>query len=75
MQPRPPGIPANMLPNVLKDALLTALVAAALGFFIVGFRTADAGMGKGLGFDYHLVKPVTAAKLRDALDAVMALRC
>jgi branched-chain amino acid transport system permease protein len=40
---------------MLKDAGLTAFVAAALGIFIVGFRTVDLGGGKGLGFDYHLV--------------------
>jgi len=40
---------------MLKDAGLTAFVAAALGIFIVGFRTVDQGGGKGLGFDYHLV--------------------
>ena len=43
------------LPLMLKDAGLTAFVAAALGIFIVGFRTVDLGGGKGLGFDYHLV--------------------
>ena len=36
------------LQHHLKDAGLTALVAAALGFFIVGFRTYD--IGKGLTF-------------------------
>jgi branched-chain amino acid transport system permease protein len=40
---------------MLKDAGLTAFVAAALGIFVVGFRTIDLGGGKGLGFDYHLV--------------------
>ena len=40
---------------MLKDAGLTAFVAAALGIFIVGFRTVDVGSAKGLGFDYHLV--------------------
>src|SRR5262249_54067523 len=40
------------LPHMLKDAALTAFVAAALGFFIVGFRTYDAS-GKGLVFDYQ----------------------
>jgi len=29
---------------------------------------------RAAGFDHHLVKPVTAAKLREALDVVMALR-
>ena len=43
------------LPLMLKDAGLTAFVAAALGIFIVGFRTVDTGGGKGLSFDYHLV--------------------
>ncbi len=42
------------LPLMLKDAGLTAFVAAALGIFIVGFRTVDVS-GKGLTFDYHLV--------------------
>jgi branched-chain amino acid transport system permease protein len=37
----------------LKDAALTALVAAGLGIFIVGFRTYD--IGKGLTFDYQFV--------------------
>jgi branched-chain amino acid transport system permease protein len=37
---------------MLKDAALTAFVAAALSFFIVGFRTYDAS-GKGLVFDYQ----------------------
>ena len=44
MQPR-------LLP-MLKDAAGTALVAAALGLFIVGFRTRD--IGQGLFFDYQL---------------------
>src|SRR5882724_12718381 len=42
------------LPSMLKDAALTAFVAAALGFFIVGFRTYDAS-GKGLVFDYQFI--------------------
>jgi branched-chain amino acid transport system permease protein len=37
---------------ILKDAALTAGVAMALGFFIVGFRSYDAS-GKGLVFDYQ----------------------
>ena len=41
------------LPPMLKDAALTALVAAALGVFIVGFRTYD--VGQGLTFDFQLV--------------------
>ena len=41
------------LPLMLKDAGLTAFVAAALGIFIVGFRTVD--VGQGLTFDYHLI--------------------
>ncbi len=40
-------------PAAFKDALVTALVAGALGLFIVGFRTAD--FGKGLGFEYQFV--------------------
>ena len=35
------------------DALITALLAAALGVFMVGFRTVDSGTA-GLQFDYHL---------------------
>jgi branched-chain amino acid transport system permease protein len=42
------------LPSMLKDAGLTAFVAAALGIFIVGFRTYDVS-GKGLSFDYQFV--------------------
>jgi branched-chain amino acid transport system permease protein len=38
---------------MLKDAGLTALVAAALGVFIVGFNTLDVGDGKGLTFNYR----------------------
>jgi branched-chain amino acid transport system permease protein len=41
------------LPYLLKDAALTALVAGALGIFIVGFRTRD--IGQGLFFDYQFV--------------------
>ncbi|MFI4999020.1 MAG: high-affinity branched-chain amino acid ABC transporter permease LivM [Reyranellales bacterium] len=41
------------LPSMLKDAGLTAFVAAALGIFIVGFRTVDVGARTGLGFDYQ----------------------
>lgn len=40
-------------PAQLKDAALTAFVAAALGLFIVGFRTVDIGSTKGLSFDYQ----------------------
>ncbi len=40
---------------ILKDAALTVLVAAALGVFIVGFRTYDTGNTHGLVFDYQLV--------------------
>lgn len=43
----------NRLPYLLKDAALTALVAGALGLFIVGFRTRD--IGQGLFFDYQFV--------------------
>ena len=43
---------APRLPHMLKDAGVTAFIAAALGFFIVGFRTYDAS-GKGLVFDYQ----------------------
>src|SRR5258708_19803398 len=41
------------LPSMLKDAGLTALVAAALGIFIVGFNTLDVVDGKGLTFNYR----------------------
>jgi branched-chain amino acid transport system permease protein len=41
------------LPSMLKDAGLTAFVAAALGIFIVGFRTIDIGSRTGLSFDYQ----------------------
>src|SRR5437867_2353959 len=47
MQPR--------LLHMFKDAGLTALVAAALGIFIVGFRTVDIGSRTGLSFDYEFV--------------------
>ncbi len=40
---------------MLKDAALTVLVAAALGIFIVGFRTVDVGSRTGLSFDYEFV--------------------
>ena len=43
----------SRLPSMLKDAGLTAFVAAALGIFIVGFRTVD--IGRGLTFDYQIV--------------------
>ena len=43
------------LPQMLKDAALTAFVAAALGIFIVGFRTVDVGSRTGLAFDYEFV--------------------
>jgi branched-chain amino acid transport system permease protein len=46
---------ASRLPALLKDAALTAFVAAALGLFIVGFRTVDIGSTKGLSFDYQFV--------------------
>src|SRR4051812_11810936 len=42
------------LPSMLKDAALTALVSAALGIFIVGFRTNSLG-STGLQFDFQLV--------------------
>ncbi len=38
---------------MLKDAGLTAFVAAALGIFVVGFRTVDVGSRTGLEFDYQ----------------------
>ena len=43
------------LPRMLKDAALAVFVAAALGIFIVGFRTVDVGSRTGLSFDYHFV--------------------
>ena len=39
---------ASRLPPMLKDAGLTAFVAAALGIFVVGFRTVDQGRGLGI---------------------------
>src|SRR5262249_44797419 len=45
----------SRLPTKLKDAGLTTLVAAALGIFIVGFRTVDVGSRTGLSFDYEFV--------------------
>lgn len=51
MDPRPPKV----LTGMLKDAALTVLVAAALGIFIVGFRTVDVGSRTGLSFDYHFI--------------------
>jgi branched-chain amino acid transport system permease protein len=39
---------------MLKDAGLTAFVAAALGVFVIGFRTIDVGLRTGLSFDYQL---------------------
>ncbi len=42
----------SRLPDMLKDAGLTALVAAALGVFIVGFHTVDVGSRTGLSFEY-----------------------
>jgi branched-chain amino acid transport system permease protein len=51
MDPRLPKV----LTGTLKDAALTVLVAAALGLFIVGFRTVDVGSRTGLSFDYHFV--------------------
>jgi len=46
---------------ILKDAGLTAFVAAALGFFIVGFRTQD--VGRGLAFEYHFVELAVAVAI------------
>jgi branched-chain amino acid transport system permease protein len=40
------------LPTMLKDAALTALIAAALGVFIVGFHTVDIGSRTGLSFEF-----------------------
>jgi branched-chain amino acid transport system permease protein len=45
----------SRLPAMLKDASLTTLVAAALGIFIVGFRTVDVGSRTGLSFDYEFI--------------------
>jgi branched-chain amino acid transport system permease protein len=39
-------------PSILKDAALTAFVAAALGVFVVGFKTSSVG-AQGLSFDYQ----------------------
>jgi branched-chain amino acid transport system permease protein len=46
-------MPAAQRLEILKDAALTAFIAAALGIFIVGFRTYDTGATKGLTFDYQ----------------------
>jgi branched-chain amino acid transport system permease protein len=43
----------NRLAPLLKDAAITAFVAAALGIFIVGFRTISVGTSQGLVFEYH----------------------
>ena len=43
----------SRLSTMLKDAGLTVLVAAAMGVFIVGFRTVDVGSRTGLSFDYE----------------------
>ncbi|MBL8675707.1 MAG: high-affinity branched-chain amino acid ABC transporter permease LivM [Rhodospirillales bacterium] len=51
----PPAAAAGGLAAALIDAAVTAGVALALGFFVVGFRTVDFGSGKGLQFDYRLV--------------------
>jgi branched-chain amino acid transport system permease protein len=59
---------ASGLPALLKDAALTAFVAAALGLFIVGFRTVDVGSTKGLAFDYQF------ADLAVAVVAIFAGR-
>ena len=53
---------------MLKDAGLTAFVAAALSVFLVGFRTADMGSRSGLGFEYEF------ADLAIALVAVFCGR-
>jgi hypothetical protein len=45
----------SRLPTMLKDAAFTVLVAAALGIFVVGFRTLDVGSRTGLSFDYEFV--------------------
>ena len=41
------------LAPMLKDAAITAFVAATLGIFIVGFRTVSVGTSQGLVFEYH----------------------
>jgi branched-chain amino acid transport system permease protein len=46
-------------PAALGDACVTALLAAALGIFIVGFRTVDRGVA-GLQFDYQFTDLLVA---------------
>jgi branched-chain amino acid transport system permease protein len=46
--------PSFEWPAAVRDAGVTALLAAALGLFMVGFRTVDRGTA-GLQFEYHLV--------------------
>ena len=59
------------LPAMLKDAGLTTLVAAALGFFIVGFRTVDVGSRTGLSFDYEFID--LAVAVSEQVQAVTSL--
>lgn len=42
-------------PSMLKDAALTAFVAAALGVFIVGFKTTNVGQAQGQGLRKSVV--------------------
>jgi len=46
-------------PAALQDAGVTALIAAALGVFVIGFRTYDVS-GLGLQFDYQLLDVLVA---------------
>jgi branched-chain amino acid transport system permease protein len=46
-------------PAALQDAGVTALLAAALGIFVVGFRTVDRGVA-GLEFDYQFIDVLVA---------------
>ena len=62
----------SRLPLMLKDAGLTAFVGAALGIFIVGFRTVD--VGRGLTFDYHLVDLAVAVVVILEVDAARSKR-
>src|ERR1044072_8979784 len=56
MDPRLPKV----LTGMLKDAALTVLVAAALGVFIVGFRTVDVGSRTRVRFDFAFIDRAVA---------------
>ncbi len=58
-RPATPGGATFNWPAAAWDALITALLAGALGLFMVGFRTTDYGAA-GLQFEYHLVDLLVA---------------